>query len=554
MGQLTRYDWAKTTIGSPEEWPQSLRTTLSLMLHTRSPMFLWWGTQLIQFYNDAYRPSLGRSGKHPTALGQPDNECWTEIWPTIEPLINQVLTEGEATWSENQLLPIERNGQLEDVYWTFGYSPVYGEEGQVAGVLVICQETTQQVIALRQLTVSEERFQQLIEQAPVAVALFSGPHFVITLANERVLEYWGRNRDQVMNRPLFEALPEARGQGFEELLQQVYSSGERFVAKELSVTLQRQGQLQNTYIDFVYEPFYELDRTIIGVMVVCTEITEQVLARQVIEESEAAYRSLAKELEGRVQVRTQELQQANQDLSRSNESLQQFAYVASHDLQEPLRKIQSFSNLLEQQYSAQLGEAGHDLLQRIGSAGSRMSTLIRDLLSYSRLAARQEPFAQVSLDAVIANVLYTLDWEIAQRTAQLAIAQLPVVTGDESQLTQLFQNLVSNALKFTPTGQTPHIHVTYDRREAHELPAEVNPTSTAAVFHQISVQDQGIGFDIKYLDRVFQVFQRLHGRNEFPGTGVGLAICQRVVENHGGSITADSAPGQGATFCVYLPT
>ncbi|GAB3334218.1 hypothetical protein GCM10027299_42340 [Larkinella ripae] len=283
------------------------------------------------------------------------------------------------------------------------------------------------------------------------------------------------------------------------------------------------------------------------------DVTAQLLAQRALEKSESRFRSLSQELEVRIEQRTQELTHVNQDLKRSNDSLQQFAYVASHDLQEPLRKIHSFSSLLQQQFSDQLGDQGVDLLTRMQSAGERMSTLIRDLLMYSRISTRQQEVSLVSLGTVLNRVLGTLDWAIKDRGAQLGIAELPVVKGDESQLSQLFQNLLSNAIKFTPGAETPRITVQYFRRDRNELPTGLRPTSDSAYFHEITVRDQGVGFDIKYLDRIFQVFQRLHGKNEFPGTGVGLAICQRVAENHGGAITASSEPGKGATFCVYLP-
>ncbi|MEZ0607054.1 PAS domain-containing protein [Fibrella sp. WM1] len=288
-------DWSQTTLGTPDTWPQSLRATLSILLNSTFPMFLWWGKDLIQFYNDAYRPSLGYDGKHPTALGQAGEACWPEIWPTIKPLIDQVMAGGDAVWRQNELVSIYRNGRLEDVYWTFSYSPIYDETDRVAGVLVTCEETTQQVLASRRLNLSEGRFQRLVEQAPVAVALLSGPQFVITLANERVLDYWGRDRSQVMDKPLFDALPEARGQGFEALLSGVYTTGERFVAKELTVMMKRHGVLTPTYVDFVYEPFYEDDGRICGVLMICTEITEQVQSRQKVEASEARFRSLIEE-------------------------------------------------------------------------------------------------------------------------------------------------------------------------------------------------------------------------------------------------------------------
>ncbi|CCH54080.1 PAS/PAC sensor signal transduction histidine kinase [Fibrisoma limi BUZ 3] len=280
---------------------------------------------------------------------------------------------------------------------------------------------------------------------------------------------------------------------------------------------------------------------------------ERARSEEALRQSEARYRQLSKELEARVQTRTHELELANQDLQRSNDNLQQFAYIASHDLQEPLRKIQSFSTLLGQYLGDQLDATATDYLERIVKSGSRMSRLIRDLLSYSRIATRQQTFGPISLDTVVAGVLDTLSLEIEQRQAQVEVDELPIVKGDSSQLMQLFQNLLSNALKFTPAPQKPQIRVEYFYRQLAELPAEVRPSQSAPFYHQISVSDQGIGFDMKYMDRIFQVFQRLHSKTEFPGTGVGLAICQRVIENHGGGITASSTPGQGATFCVYLP-
>ena len=146
MGELIRsFDWSKTAVGSSDKWPQSLLTTISILLNSKFPMFLWWGEDLIQFYNDAYRPSLGNDGKHPTALGQKGEDCWPEIWLVIKPMIDQVLNGGEATWNENQLIPIYRNGKLEEINWTFGYSPVKIENGEIGGVLVTVIETTEKV-------------------------------------------------------------------------------------------------------------------------------------------------------------------------------------------------------------------------------------------------------------------------------------------------------------------------------------------------------------------------------------------------------------------------
>jgi signal transduction histidine kinase len=222
---------------------------------------------------------------------------------------------------------------------------------------------------------------------------------------------------------------------------------------------------------------------------------ERARAEDALRRSEESYRLLSAELEERVQARTQDLSQVNADLERSNDNLQQFAYVASHDLQEPLRKIQSFSILLREQYTASLDETGLDLLRRMQGAGERMATLMRDLLAYSRIATRQEEFEEISLKAVVVDVLSVLDWEIQQTQAQLVIDALPVVNGDAAQLGQLFQNLLTNALKFVQPGQVPSVHIQYAKRESAELPVEVRPAKQAAYYHQISVKDEGVGFD-----------------------------------------------------------
>jgi two-component system sensor histidine kinase VicK len=157
MGALIRsFDWSETSMGDPGSWPQSLKTTLSIVLHAKFPMFLWWGPELLCFYNDAYRPSLGQDGKHPGILGRPAPEAWPEIWPVIKPLIDQVLGGGESTWSEDQLIPIYRNGRLEDVYWTFSYSPVNDESGNIAGVFVTCTETTGKIQAIKDIQSSKD--------------------------------------------------------------------------------------------------------------------------------------------------------------------------------------------------------------------------------------------------------------------------------------------------------------------------------------------------------------------------------------------------------------
>lgn len=238
------------------------------------------------------------------------------------------------------------------------------------------------------------------------------------------------------------------------------------------------------------------------------------------------------------------------ELARSNGELEQFAYVASHDLQEPLRKIQAFGDRLVTKFKADLPDAGKDYVDRMLTSAARMRRLIDDLLTFSRVATQARSFAPVELTEIVTGVASDLDERTTSTGGRIeVVGRLPEIDADASQMRQLFQNLIANALKFQRPNVPPVVEV---RAAAATLPG---PTPAAAPIPawELTVADNGIGFDEKYLDRIFQVFQRLHGRAEYEGTGVGLAICRKIVERHGGTITARSRPGEGATFVVTLP-
>ena len=238
-----------------------------------------------------------------------------------------------------------------------------------------------------------------------------------------------------------------------------------------------------------------------------------------------------------------------QELARSNSELQEFAYIASHDLQEPLRKIQAFGDRLQAQYSEKLGDRGQDYLARMHNAAARMQALISDLLSLSQVTTKAQPFVSVDLGQVTQEVLLDLELAIEQTGGCVEVGELPTIEADPLQIRQLIQNLISNALKFHSAEVTPVIKVSSQMLEVEQGVTE----KLVVILCQITIEDNGIGFDEKYLDRIFNVFQRLHNRSEYEGTGMGLAICRKVAERHGGSITALSKPGQGATFIVTLP-
>jgi len=445
------------------------------------------------------------------------------------------------------------DGTQEDGFFDLVCSPVRDVNNVITSVLTVATDITRQVQATQALRKSEQRLQSLIDESPMAIAVFAGLDLIVELSNDTMLAIWGRDKT-VLGKPLAEALPELQGQPFLGLLTDVYLTGKPYHAWEVPATLNVNGQLVTTHFNLAYKPLFNEAGQVYAILNVAVSTEESVQNRQRLQESEDLYRQLAEQLEERVQQRTHELDTMNDALSRSNENLQQFAYVASHDLQEPLRKIQQFGDLLLDSYEQQLGN-GAEYLRRMQSAAGRMSTLIRELLNYSRIntTSHQRLNRPVSLGPLIDELEDDLLIAIQESNAQIDVDSLPTVPGDELQLRQLFQNLLSNAIKFRQPGVPPVIRITCDTVTTAQLPAGVVPVSKAAHYYCISVRDNGIGFDEKYLDRIFQVFQRLHTTSHYQGTGIGLAICEKVVTNHGGAIHADSRPGEGATFSIYLP-
>ena len=280
-------------------------------------------------------------------------------------------------------------------------------------------------------------------------------------------------------------------------------------------------------------------------VLVCVQrdITEEKKYKEFLERS-------AEELEKRVEERTSELKEANQQLERSNAELEQFAYITSHDLQEPLRKIRTFASRIEDE----LGGSGNTNvlkhLQKVMSSSERMSILIRDLLNYSRLTKEEKRFEEVNLNDVLVDVMSDFEVLIAQKKATFVVDELPTVKGISLQLNQLFFNLVGNSLKFLKPNTPPVITI---KAEHFEDGAAIQPSLKSQPYHLISFSDNGIGFNLAYRDQIFEIFQRLNSRDQFAGTGIGLALSKRVVENHNGLIIAESQEGEGATFQVYLP-
>lgn len=461
----------------------------------------------------------GAAGKTARELVPHLESHWFEIYGTV------ALT-GEATrFTEGS----EVMGRWFNVY---AFRPGDADSRKVA---LLFTDVTEQHKAEAALRHSEQNLRNTILQAPVAMCIFKGPRYEVEIANERMFEFWGKGSDEVLHKPIFEGLPEVKDQGFEELLFDVYTTGKTVRLVEVPVALPRSGKLENLYVDFVYEAFKEPNGAVSRIMAVAVNVTEQVLARQKTEE-------VVTQRTAELAEANAALLQANKELSRSNANLEEFAYAASHDLKEPVRKILFFIHQLKDQLGERLRENEVRSFGRIENATVRMGNLIDDLLIYSHVSQRPHETEAIDLNEKLKRVLEDLELDIEEKKAVIHIGTLPVVQGYRRQLQQLFQNLLSNALKYSRKDEPPRIDITAEGGEVD-----------GSEYCVICVADNGIGFEQQYADKIFQMFSRLHGKSEYSGTGVGLAIAKKVVENHNGFIRVQSRPGQGSLFKIFLP-
>jgi len=535
MGEMMRtMDWNATVLGPPQGWPQELRTTLDNLLGSLFPMFLFWGEELLCFYNDAYRPSLGDNGKHPHILGKAAREAWPEVWEeVVAPMTGQIISGGKSLWSENRLIPILRNGRMEDVYWTFSYSPVRDSSGKISGVLIVSSETTNAVQDKRRLTESELRFRELADHSPMWIWI-TDAEVNVEYANKELLEYVGIGHYKEFTGQIWVDMVHPAD------IDTVYSGFGEAVENKTGFALEYRVKNTNTgeYEWFMVRGAPRMENgELTGFIGTGMNVHKQ--------------RTFSEELRKEVGMRTKELSTSNARLERSNKELQSFAYISSHDLQEPLRKIQTFCSILMDSEYERLSEQGKLKFDRMQSAARRMQVLINDLLAYSRLDTESRKLETICLSSVVSEIRVELTEDISAKNAFISVKSSCNIDVVPFQFTQLLNNLVSNSLKYSKDNGQPIVEIEGKIISAADVGDSRAIKDTE--YSWITVNDNGIGFDAAYSEKIFEVFQRLHGRNEYRGTGVGLAIVKKIAENHKGFVRATGRPGEGSIFEIFIP-
>lgn len=506
MGERIRaIDWAATSLGPPSTWPQTLKTAVRLMLSTRHPMFIFWGPEHTCLYNDAYRASLGPE-KHPAILGAPGHPSWFEIWDVIGPQIESVMRGEGATWHENQCVPIIRHGELQDVFWTYSFSPIDEPDAPsgVGGVLVVCTETTAQVLAEKRREKEFDRLRALFTQAPSFMCVLRGPDHRFEIANAAFSAIVGGR--ELVGRSVRDAFPEVAGQGLLDTLDQVYVTGEPYIGRAQRILFQRPSEAapDERFLDFVYQPIRDETGAVTGIFCEGFDVTDRI---------------------------------------RGEAERQAFLDTLAHDLRTPLTTLKAQAQLLGRQISRRGVPEAAALTERVmlfDELANRMIDQISELSDNARLVIGQPVEIErqpINLVALVAESITELDQAGGPHAFHFTHEPEELVGAwDRRQLRRMAANLLGNAVKYSPAGGDIVVRVSADDGDA-----------------VLVVRDAGIGIPEADLPHIFAFRARGQNVGAIPGTGIGLAGVKRIVEQHGGAVTVTSEEGRGATFTVRLP-
>jgi len=622
--------------------------------------------------NPFYGELVGRTPEQ--VVGKPLLEALPELsGQGFDEILYEVLESGNPFIANEVSVDLFRNGILETIYVDLVYQPQFNDDGTTYGVFVVATNVTQQVTSRKKVEASEAKLRSVIANAPAGIGLFVGRDLIVELPNKMFIDIVGKGPD-ISGKPLREVMPEllTEGQPFLKILDDVFTTGVMFQSDGAQVKIVQNGIMTYNYYNITYSPLFNESGEVYAILDIAIDVTDTVKAKQKSEEAEATLRGavelaglstwsfdikkdffsyserfigwlgfsddskhveeaynpipevyrkkvidaiqeavkpggsgnyinehpiinyqtgeqriihaqaqvfydadgqpeilrgtaqdvtkeriLQQQLEYQVRKRTEELQEANAGLAQANSSLQknnaelaQFAYIASHDLQEPVRKINIFTKMLEDS----LGETNlqtKNYLSKINVSAVRMMNLIRDILAYSQLGKENDAFTAVDLNEIAHGALSDFDLIIEQKNANIHFNELPVIEAIPLQMSQLFGNLISNSLKYSRQDVAPTISITASALSENE--AVEHGIYEAGLYYKIEFKDNGIGFRQDHAEQIFNIFQRLHGKTEYVGTGIGLAICKKITQNHHGNIYATAENGKGAAFVVLLP-
>lgn len=489
---------------------------------------------IIEFANEQLFKSWSRTAE---IIGRPLLEVLPELKDQPFPgLLREVLETGKPYYCPEEKAVLLKEGKLVDVYYDYVYKPILEADGKASGVIVMANDITEQVIARKQAEANEvalrlakdeaERQKRLYEaitrSTPDLIYVFDLDYRFI-YANEALLTMWGLTWEQSKGKKLLEVGYEPwHAEMHEREIDHVVAT-QKPVRGEVSFP---HATLGKRVYDYIFVPVLNEKGEVEAVAGTTRDITELKLAEETLKQNE-------EKLEKLVMERTRELQ-------RSNEDLQQFAHVASHDLKEPVRKIIIFGNRMQEEFGDELPQKAKGFLSKIEIAAKRMTAMIDGVLLYSSLNAKEKEMDGVDLNEVISHIKTDLELVISHKNAAINYQQLPTIFGSSLLIYQLFYNLLNNSLKFARPGVTPVIN----------LEAELE---TDGQFARIILQDNGIGFSPAQSEMIFKTFTRLHSKDEYEGTGLGLALCKKIAERHNGKITAAGKINEGAIFIITLP-
>lgn len=492
---------------------------------------------------------LGYWGKHRNVIGKPLAVALPELkgQPFLDILAN-IYTTGETYSNKAAYAELEVNGVLKGYYFDFTYKPLKNADGEVYGIMDMAIDVTEQVKAQQQLLEVQAELKGAIEVAGLATWVMNIKDGTFSYS-PRFMEWLGFDSDTRPLEQAYEPLPgHYRGSVPAALAAAIASkSGKYDNEHPILNTITGQERIIHAQGQVFYDSAGEPD-TLKGV---AQDITEQRnIQLRLAQEVELRTNELATAVE-KLEAINEELQEANSLLVHSNEELAQYAYVASHDLQEPLRKIRVFSDMLGRQKD--LSEDNRQVIEKINLSAARMTLLIKDLLEFSRLLKSDKLMQPLQLTDILRSVAVDFELVMTEKNAVIKIEKLPVIEAVALQMNQLFYNLVGNALKFTDPSRPPVITVTCRQLQIDEVKEHIRQPLQGINYYCIIFSDNGIGFEPQYAEHIFEVFKRLHAKGVYPGSGIGLALCRRIVANHNGYMYATSEPAKGTTFYIVLP-